>query len=124
MKAAGLLTVMEAKKLAGVSSVTIAPTLLRTLSETCEEEAEASGDSIFTRNPKREDGERRYLETKSFLDNEVAFREAFAKGYGGKGEARTKQVSVNAFPLALRRSSGSDRRANVFFLFCIGDCYL
>lgn len=113
MKAAGLLTVMEAKKLAGVSSVTIAPELLRTLSETHEEEAEAWRDSIFAQNPEREDGERGYLETKSFVDNEMAFREAFTKGYGGKGEARTNQVSVDSFLLAPRKSSGSDRRANV-----------
>lgn len=97
---------MEAKKLAGVSSVTIAPPLLRTLSETYEEEAEASRHSIFARNPESEDGERRYSETKSFLDNEVAFREAFAKGYGGKGEARTKQVSVDAFSVSSPQKLG------------------
>lgn len=96
---------MEAKKLAGVSSVTVAPELLRTLSETHEEEAEAWRDSLFARKPEGEDGGKGCSEPKSFLDNEVAFREAFAQGYGGKGEVKTKQVSVDAFPLALRKSS-------------------
>ena len=96
MKAAGLLTVLEAKKLAGVSSLTIAPGLLRTLAETDEEAAEASRESMFTGNAENQDGEKGYTESKSFLNNEVAFREAFARSYDGKGESKTKEVSLES----------------------------
>ena len=106
VKAAGLLTVAEAKKLAGVASLTIAPALLHTLAETKEEEAEASRDSLFTNNPEKAEVENGYPKPQSFLNNEMAYREAFAKRYSGKGEAKTKQVSPDTFLLALRRSSG------------------
>ena len=98
MKAAGLLTVSEAKKLAGVASITIAPALLRTLAETQEEEAEASRDSLFAEKQEKAEEEDGYSKPQSFLDNEMAYREAFAKSYGGKGEAKTKQVSLDTFP--------------------------
>ena len=97
MKAAGLLTTMEAKKLAGVASMTIAPALLHTLAETLEE-AEALGDSMFAERAKVEADERNgSSEAKSFLNNGTAYRRAFASSYGGKGEAKTKQVSFCPF---------------------------
>ena len=96
MKAAGLLTVLEAKSLAGVASLTIAPDLLHTLAETQEEEVEASRGSIFA---PEVDGNNRYPEPKSFLNNETAYREAFARSYGGKGEAKTQQVSLTTISL-------------------------
>ena len=93
VKAAGLLTIGEAKQLAGVSSLTIAPELLQKLSETQEDLAEAARESIFT----QKEGNRSSrgigrLEPRSYLKDETAYREAFAKSYGGKGEVKTKQV--------------------------------
>ena len=114
MKAAGLLTVAEAKKLAGVASMTIAPALLHTLAETQEVEAEASRDSLFAKNPDDVHGKDGHSKPQSFLNNEMAYREAFARSYAGKGEAKTKQVSLDALCLALRRSSGLEWLADIF----------
>ncbi len=75
--------------------MTIAPDLLHTLAETQEEEVEASRGSIFA---PEVDGNN-HPEPKSFLNNETAYREAFARSYGGKGEAKTKQVSLTTISL-------------------------
>ncbi len=98
MKAAGLLTVVEAKKLAGVASLTIAPALLHTLAETQEEEAEAWRDSMFAQTAEGADKTNGQSELKNFLNNEKAYREAYARSYGGKGETKTKQVSLHPCP--------------------------
>lgn len=107
VKAAGLLKVAEAKKLAGVASLTIAPALLHTLAETQEEEGEASRDSLFANNPEKAEVENGYPKPQSFLNNEMAYREAFTKRYGGKGEAKTKQVSLDTFFLSTSQKFGS-----------------
>lgn len=86
---------MEAKNLAGVASLTVAPALLRTLAETHELEAEASRDSMFNQKAEGADRINEGFEPKSFLNNEKAWREDFARSYGGKGEAKTKQVSLD-----------------------------
>ena len=93
VKAAGLLTIGEAKQLAGVTSLTIAPELLQKLSDTQAELPEAAKESIFIR--KEINGSscgREGLQPRSYLNDEKAYREAFAKSYGGKGEVKTKQV--------------------------------
>ena len=89
VKAAGLLNADEAKQLAGVDSMTIAPDLLRTLSKTHEGEIGITDSSIFVKetNPL---GQK--IETPSFVNEERKYREAFAKSYGGKGEWKTKEV--------------------------------
>ena len=96
VKAAGLLTVSEAKKLAGVSSVTVAPALLRTLAETQGGGAEAWRESLFFKDPEKKEAGAGIGDSgpqQSFLNDETAYREAFARRYAGKGEAKTKQVS-------------------------------
>lgn len=123
MKAAGLLTISEAKKLAGVDSLTIAPDLLRTLAKTPGDETEVSCDSLFAPKAEAADRTNGHAEPKSFLNNEIAYREGFAKSYGGKGEAKTKQVSFDAFPLALRHIRGLEDPADISDPF-EGNCYL
>ncbi|KAM0806160.1 transaldolase [Usnea florida] len=93
VKAAGLLTIGEAKQLAGVTSLTIAPELLQKLSDTQAELPEAAKESIFTQ--KEVNGSscgKEGLEHRTYLNDEKAYREAFAKSYGGKGEVKTKQA--------------------------------
>ena len=93
VKAAGLLTISEAKQLAGVTSLTIAPDLLQKLSDTQAELAEAARESIFDQ--KEVNGSscgREGLEPRSYLNDEKAYRDAFAKSYSGKGEEKTRQV--------------------------------
>ena len=95
VKAAGLLTVSEAKKLAGVASVTVAPALLHTLAETQGTAAEAWRESLFFKDPekKKETDAAIGGSQQTFLNDETAYREAFARRYAGKGESKTKQVS-------------------------------
>ena len=98
VKAAGLLTVSEAKKLAGVSSVTVAPALLRTLAETQGDGAAAWRESLFFKEKDPGDAEGARSEDsggarQSFLNDEKGYREAFTRRYTGKGETKTKQVS-------------------------------
>ena len=89
VKAAGLLNTGEAKQLAGVDSMTIAPELLRTLSETHEAEISVTNSSIFE-GEKKVSGQK--IEVHSFVNEEVKYREAFAKRNGGKGEWKTQEV--------------------------------
>lgn len=89
VKAAGLLNAGEAKQLAGVDSMTIAPDLLRTLSKTDEGETGITNSSIFVKETKPS-GQK--IEIDSFVNEERKYREAFAKSYGGKGEWKTKEV--------------------------------
>ena len=104
VKAAGLLTIGEAKQLAGVTSLTIAPELLQKLSETQEELAEAARESIFTQ--KEVNGSSSgmgRLEPRSYLNDETAYREAFARSYGGQGEVKTKQVRFSIILISSMR---------------------
>ena len=89
VKAAGLLNAGEAKQLAGVDSMTIAPELLRTLSETHEAEIGIRHSSIFERKTKASG---QTIEVQRFINEERKYREAFARSYGGKGEWKTQEV--------------------------------
>ncbi len=89
VKAAGLLDTGEAKQLAGVDSMTIAPELLRTLSKTQEAEIGVEKSSIFERETEAS-GQKR--EVHSFVNEERKYREAFARSYGGKGAWKTQEV--------------------------------
>lgn len=89
VKAAGLLNADEAKQLAGVDSMTIAPELLRTLSETHEAEIGITNSSIFEGEIKAS-GQK--IGVHSFVNEERKYREAFAKRYDGKGEWKTQEV--------------------------------
>ena len=89
VKAAGLLNAGEAKQLAGVDSMTIAPELLRTLSKTHEAEIGIKNSSIFEG---RTEAPGQKIEVHSFVSEEGKFRAAFARSYGGKGEWKTQEV--------------------------------
>lgn len=89
VKAAGLLSVDEAMKLAGVASLTIAPDLLQILSKTEEQESELVGRSLFVEGTKIQDQE---TEHKTFIDDETEYRRAFAESESGKGQVKTAQV--------------------------------
>ena len=89
VKAAGLLNAGEAKQLAGVDSMTIAPELLRTLSKTHEADIGITNSSIFDKAPKAS-GQK--IEGHSFVNEERKYREAFARSYGGKGKWKTQEV--------------------------------
>ena len=91
VKAAGLLSVDEAMKLAGVASLTVAPDLLRTLSKTEEQESELVDRSLFVERTKIKDQETEY---NTFIDDETGYRKAFAESEGGKGQVKTAQVSA------------------------------
>ncbi|KAL9125935.1 MAG: hypothetical protein Q9217_004930 [Psora testacea] len=92
MKVAGLLTVDHAMRLAGSSSMTIAPALLRELSGTNEAEAEVASRSLFKKGAKAQE---QVTERVSFIDDEIKYREAFVKSDSGKGEGKTAQVRKN-----------------------------
>lgn len=89
VKAAGLLSVTEAKTLAGVDSVTVAPDLLRTLASTEATEEDIDKLSLFTKanHPKEGEGKRQM-----YVEEEAAWKEAFAKAYNGKGQWKTDEV--------------------------------
>ena len=90
VKAAALVNVDEAKRLAGVAAVTVAPDLLRALADTEELASETARISIF------EDQNAQTLKTvherETFVNDERKYREAFARSNGGKGAQRTKEV--------------------------------
>lgn len=89
VKAAGGLTVEEVLAIAGVDSLTIAPALLRTLSEADELEETAKDMSLFGKEASTEAKQPKRL---SFMNDEAKFREAFSKADGGQGVIKTKQV--------------------------------
>ncbi|KAK3172570.1 hypothetical protein OEA41_005894 [Lepraria neglecta] len=89
VKAAGLLSVDEAVKLAGVASLTIAPNLLHTLSKSEELESQLADRSLFQEKAMLEG---QAVEHTTFIDDEAKFREAFAKSAGGKGQIKTAQA--------------------------------
>ncbi|KAL8726062.1 MAG: hypothetical protein Q9166_006941 [cf. Caloplaca sp. 2 TL-2023] len=90
VKAAGLLNMDEARKLAGVASVTVAPDLLRELSKTEMRGENQEDRSIFNDKDTEQQGLERAAE--SFANEESKYREAFAKRYDGKGAWKTKQA--------------------------------
>ena len=89
VKAAGLLSVDEAIKLAGIASLTIAPDLLRTLSKMEEQESQLADRSLFSERTKAGEQD---IEYKTFIDDENKYREAFAQSEGGMGQVKTAQV--------------------------------
>lgn len=91
VKAAGLLNAGEAKQLAGVDSMTVAPDLLRLLSKTEEPEVDVANFSIFDKETKTKEQE---IEVKSFVHDEHGYRKAFARSYDGKGAWKTKEVCL------------------------------
>lgn len=91
VKATGLLNADEAKQLAEIDSMTVAPDLLRTLSKTEEPDVDATESSIFKQETKEQVQVR---ELTSFINDETRYREAFTKSYEGKGAWKTKQVRL------------------------------
>ena len=89
VKAAGLLSVDEAMRLAGIDSMTIAPDLLRTLSKREEPQIGIANLSVFKEHPNPSEQEAKRM---TFIDDETAFREIFAKSDAHKGPAKTAQV--------------------------------
>lgn len=94
VKAAGLINASEAKQLASVDSMTLAPELLRMLSKTVEPMVEVTNESIFESETKLSE---RTVEVHSFADDEKKYRDAFARSYDGKGAWKTQQVRPNIF---------------------------
>ena len=89
VKVAGLLTIDQAVRLAGSSSMTVAPALLQELSETQRSEAEAVSQSLFL---KPGIAQEHKLEHRAFIDDEKTYREAFANSNDGKGAMKTTKV--------------------------------
>ena len=89
VKAAGLLSLDEAKALAGVTTMTVAPDLLRVLATTHIDEKEVYGLSLF-----REENtiEEKKLEKKTYVKDEEGWRQAYAEAYDGKGQWKTIEV--------------------------------
>ncbi|KAK3167555.1 hypothetical protein OEA41_010682 [Lepraria neglecta] len=81
VKAAGLLNVDEAMRLAGVTSLTLAPALIDTLSKSEEPEEKVVDLSLFKQETNSTGDE---IERLSFLDDENKFRKTFAKRQGTK----------------------------------------
>ena len=99
VKAAGLINADEAKQLAGVDSMTIAPGLLRMLSKTEESEVDVTATSIFSRGTKASE---QTIGPHSFVNDEKKYREAFARSYDGKGAWKTEQVRAILFQVHSR----------------------
>ncbi|KAL9031258.1 MAG: hypothetical protein Q9196_000696 [Gyalolechia fulgens] len=110
--AAGLLNIEEAKKLAGVSHMTIAIDLLYTLSKTDERTEDAKAMSLFMDAPQNEQA----VERVSFIENERKYAEAFEKSYGGKGKWKTKQVGLQPFSLKAKKHTAdiSEQAIDIF----------
>ena len=89
VKAAGLLTLDEAKALAGVTSMTVAPDLLRTLAAT-----DVVGNDVESLSLFREENRSREEKMKrmTYIEDEAGWREAYAKAYEGKGQWKTNEV--------------------------------
>lgn len=79
----------EAKKLAGVDYVTIAPDILYELSKAEEPEDDLTAVSLFHNTAKQN---RLPEERQTFINNEDKYAAAFDKRDSGKGKWRTRQV--------------------------------
>ncbi|KAL8868645.1 MAG: hypothetical protein Q9198_008108 [Flavoplaca austrocitrina] len=90
VKAAALLSVAEAKGLAGVAAITIPPDLLRTLASTEVLGQDIDELSLFAQS-KRSKGNKPVRRT--YMNDETSWREAFSKAYGGKGSRLTGEAS-------------------------------
>ncbi|MCJ1281404.1 hypothetical protein MMC26_000723 [Xylographa opegraphella] len=88
VKACSVISVDEIMQLAGVAAFTIAPSLLRALSETKELEKMVAERSLF--NNKIYSAQS--MQRTSFMDDEEKYREAFANRDSGKGQVKTKQA--------------------------------
>ncbi|KAL8786521.1 MAG: hypothetical protein Q9213_002748 [Squamulea squamosa] len=93
VKAAALLSVSEAKALAGVAAITIPPDLLRTLAATEIVRGDVDELSLFAKDKhsKRDKPVRR-----TYVDDESSWREAFSKANDGKGSRNTNDA-IDAF---------------------------
>ena len=111
VKAAGLLNAGEAKQLAGVDSMTIAPELLRTLSKTHEAEIGITNSSIFEKDTKASGQE---IEVHNFANDERKYREAFARSYGGKGKWKTQEVRTFAALNVVKAANMIFKAINIF----------
>ncbi|MCJ1258511.1 hypothetical protein MMC24_006344 [Lignoscripta atroalba] len=89
VKACSLISVDEIMQLAGVSALTLTPTLLQALSDAHEPEAKVLDRSLFNKTPNVEE---RPVQRASFVNDESKFRTAFARSEGGKGQVKTKQA--------------------------------
>ncbi|KAL2043781.1 hypothetical protein N7G274_003300 [Stereocaulon virgatum] len=89
VKAAGLLTADEAMRLAGVTSLTLAPALVHTLSKSEDSKKEVEALSLFKQGS---ESQGQASERLSLIDDEIKFRTAFAKSEGGKGQLKTMQA--------------------------------
>ncbi|KAL8809576.1 MAG: hypothetical protein Q9223_001839 [Gallowayella weberi] len=90
VKAAGLTSMDEAEKLAGVEAVTVAPHLLRSLSNVEESRTELISRSIFIENTVPPQGKVRDRET--FVNDEKRYQERFIKTDNGRGSRRTREA--------------------------------
>ena len=93
VKAAGLLSVEEAKALAGVTSMTVAPDLLRVLATTMIHTEEVEKLSLFREGNVSEEHK---LARKTYVNDEKGWREAYRKEYDGKGLWKTDEA-INVF---------------------------
>lgn len=93
VKAAGLLSIQEAKTLAGVDSMTIAPDLLRTLAASEAVVDDIEHVSLFT--GKRRVLDEEQLQRQLYVQNEKGWREAYARAYDGKGQWKTNEVYLH-----------------------------
>ena len=89
VKAAGLLTLDEAKALAGVTSMTVAPDLLRTLAATDVVGKDLDNLSLFLGENRSEEEKMKRM---TYVEDEASWREAYAKAYKGKGQWKTDEV--------------------------------
>ena len=76
-------------RLAGVTSLTLAPALVHTLSKSEDSKKDVEALSLFKQGTESQGQARERL---SFIDDEIKFRKAFAKSEGGKGQLKITQV--------------------------------
>ncbi|MCJ1404225.1 hypothetical protein MMC11_007450 [Xylographa trunciseda] len=89
VKACSVISVDEVMQLAGIAAFTLAPALLKALSETDAPEAKLASLSLFKDNEKVAE---QPIKRTSFVNDEEKYLKAFAERDGGKGQIKTRQA--------------------------------
>ena len=90
VKVAGLLSANQAIRLAGAQTMTLAPIVIKGLSQWQELETSLAKQSMYT----QENGRKREQESVSYMSDEIGWRKAFERYDNGKGAVKTAQVSI------------------------------
>ena len=88
VKVAGLLTADQAIQLAGAQTMTVAPAVLKDLSQAQDQETKLASQSLYS----KDIGNRQKQDALTYLNDEAKWKEAFKRSNSGKGIWKTSQV--------------------------------